>query len=772
MSANSLLTECLIVHCIMLNIHVSTFKREIGLSSGSTDHNHLQDLAYKQILGNNTAILRNARFASHKLLLVSDSIFPSQNPQRNHGLQAAIVESRGQVKIPTLILIPTISQHFTASTPISRLVVAPFSTTLLIFVDFNEDTVGIGCFACDDGIHYHWDQPKYISLYVVTLKRLSSSELGSYQNVQQVWEKLHSNFDLRSTTPPQSTKAWCSLTSETPSEEKCVVYKHYFKHVNCTNEEQCILIHSHLLFLHHVEVGFLNYPRWQISCHGIRQRSYYLQMFFPRENFFDVNLTAFLHPFNSNVWTCFVSITALVCLWLYKTQNEPISNVAIWQYSVLLEQSASAKQCVENRFWLITIMLLWVFSSMFLRQFYNSSLFSFMAANHEPMDYPRNIEELLVRQDFELLGPKKFSWGFKLMFDSWANRNQFLPKQLEAFYLSIIFKASYVADWYFTWFLRSLASGHYEPLESFEQDANTSLLRIVRNYKMVVNNVTFSKFAAMREDYEGRMNEMFFGPEILNQIVPKQEYLIRDRYYWSQDYASFFTFRFHNFLGRFVSSGLHELLTNQYHRLKEWRRWQGMIIPQGLGISNGYLYSRIFLVDRKERESKHEPTKLLAFTGTFVILGFMTGFAVVTFLHEVYQKLFFAIKKIWNHSRSVVSRAKNGCCLLNCLSKRKYDNCIDLELNANSSIDVSSIVLVKRNREKFVPVSRKEYLEFKSILQASLVSGKLKLGNCSLVDGRIQVNCGNDETVGFVMGVAAAADKGKKYRAIKFSPIG
>jgi len=257
-----------------------------------------------------------------------------------------------------------------------------------------------------------------------------------------------------------------------------------------------------------------------------------------------VNTTAFLQLFTLDLWMFLLGVIAAISIWLVLIERENFSKVVFWNYSVLFEQDED--KLSGGGIGRKSVIVLWIFTAILLRNAYNSSLYSFMTTEKEQNDYPRSMNEILNRQDFELLAPEKFRMSFKQLFEKWrVTSREFkmhLPEKLKEFFLDVIWKALYTNDKEYASKLRSIASGKAELVEHLEPYPNEDRLTTFQVYKFVTNYSKIFKFAAMREDWDGKMGGkggLFFGPSILKQVVPKQNYFYRQNRIWSQDFASF-----------------------------------------------------------------------------------------------------------------------------------------------------------------------------------------------------------------------------------------
>jgi len=98
-----------------------------------------------------------------------------------------------------------------------------------------------------------------------------------------------------------------------------------------------------------------------------------------------------------------VAISTLI----FRTENNTnVDYVMVWQVSAVLEQEGCKLE--HSKFGVTFLVVVWLLSLVFIRQFYNSSLYSFFTADRDPHDFPSSIEEVLNRGDVSLIS----SWAF------------------------------------------------------------------------------------------------------------------------------------------------------------------------------------------------------------------------------------------------------------------------------------------------------------------------------------------------------------------------
>jgi len=650
--ASSMVSLCFVMNCLVMHFKSEKYKQfenpTAALGSKFKEFN-------LQVLRINTRILKLQKFSPAELLLVYNYAKDSTNGV--HLLQTplqSVLPSVSQLKIPTVILSEVKNKNMSQNGLASSLVVDAFTTALLIFVNPFENIVGVGCFSFQNEIENHWVEYTYNISYVISIKPLASGALTSFMHLNEAMESMQSNLHLKSTIPWQtSQRKWfsCSLNQFNQFiksvNDLCEVYKVFFQFSNCTNFRDCVRIYHDLFgFKQTEDRTFLR--TWKIIAHGQEELSFYLQFFFPDENFFDVNLTAFLYPFELQIWVCIIVTTVVIYVLLTKLHSEKGWVILLRQCSILLEQGQS--QLYIKKISVKRVFYMWIFLSIFLRQFYTSSLHSFMTAKIEPDNYPKNMEQLLNRSDFGLIATQSFRRRFKYRFDDWAvMKGLHFPKPIENFYIKMLFKA--ICAPFDGWFMENLvdlANGKSVIMEKLENSPNKNGVEVVRRLKLTNKRVSFTKFAAVRESSGGKAIDketLFFWNNSILQRVPKQMHFHREVWMWSFRRPSFAAIPFIRFIGSFVHSGIYKMVLIRAENNGTFKLWRGMKRSRDLDISSGNLYSHIFMAS-SSRIDQDEPvaTTLKAFTGTFVIGAFKIGAAILSLIIELIGRIKISIQ--------------------------------------------------------------------------------------------------------------------------------
>ncbi|CAL8112357.1 unnamed protein product [Orchesella dallaii] len=666
--ATTILSQCILIECISISYDSGILEKSIRRSNPKKDNTKIRDQTYQHILSANAKIFRTQRFNPAEFILILDSIFPSKTSSETHGIQTSTNELNIYMHNPSVILVETVASHFLKSARIARQVAALYSSTLLLFIDTANDYVRMGNFAGKNGMEYFRDKKRQLSSYLVTLEEVPISVAASMENILRFWKKLHSKVSLAKTTPPGKSDWNCRSNDQYPANEECMLYKYYFQYINCTDVLKCLLLYRNLLDLKHgFHPNFDNNPhRFYISSYSQRQLGYYLQIVFPKENFPLENRNV-LCPFEYNFWLPILSVVVTASVWLILIRREKVRHVTYPKTSVATTESRNLSVILKAGYTKVAI--IWIFSAVFLCQFYASSLHSVVTftADKIPPYLPTTIEQLSNRDDFDILARKGFSHNFYIQFLAyWYKKEAYLPNKTEEVYTKIVLKSSYVGNWYFRKTLRNIAEGKYEHVQFVQRDHDPKHkpLGNLLKYKLQTKNVTFRQFAALQETYMENVIEnerLIFGHTKLQSVIPKpQKVFYKAIYLWTQRFPNFATFHLVKFLGSFVQSGLHDRELIIYQKVERWRDWKKLNRKSELGISNGQLFSQIFMIERVK--SRYRPPTHISMST--LSKGFYLGCMIFTaaaawLLGELLLKILkmgleFVIPKLeWVNARAV-----------------------------------------------------------------------------------------------------------------------
>ncbi|CAL8131063.1 unnamed protein product [Orchesella dallaii] len=307
------------------------------------------------------------------------------------------------------VVIPTAILSVAPDQPENRrnIVISIFSTALLIFIDLRNDSIFIGCFTCSaKGDSFH-PPKRYRFGFATVLKTVPYDFLLSFHTLSHYWTELHSNLNLKGDASTKNCLSIWSYRKEPEYDDKsCEIFEAYFNHINCSEFGNCIYYHA-ILFLIQLETPKDIDNLRQVLPFGHNENKWTYQVLFPKVNILDAKLSAFVIPLEFSVWLCILVSTAIISVWLIVVELERLEFVLFWQFAVLLEQD-DGNIYRRKKLGGKTIIMLWIFSAVFLRQFHGSSLYTLMTAENVQLDYPQNTAELLIRDDFDLLLPQEF----------------------------------------------------------------------------------------------------------------------------------------------------------------------------------------------------------------------------------------------------------------------------------------------------------------------------------------------------------------------------
>ncbi|CAL8127780.1 unnamed protein product [Orchesella dallaii] len=310
----------------------------------------------------------------------------------------------------------------------------------------------------------------------------------------------------------------------------------------------------------------------------------------------------------------------------------------IYSHSIILEQSGQLGN-VGNRS--STLIAVWMLSLFLFRQFYGSSLYSFLTTNNEPKDYPKNIHEALARSDFDFICSHAFenrlySEGFNL------------TRELFNFYVSILSRSYFTipesGQDFETLTQQNASHGKETHVYSriynntYENSGSLLTAMLIAYLRITYRSIVFNRFVYICEpDCMDGLG--FFGQTKLVHKTVKDHPLLTYHQFWFQDRPSFQSFRFAKFLSSFVKSGFYELEVSRCKKLRHVKRLQKLEGSKKRGWSNGSLFSYAFLdalaKQRAQKENVEESTKIVALKGTFILMEVLVLVCVIIFLVEL-----------------------------------------------------------------------------------------------------------------------------------------
>ncbi|CAL8112122.1 unnamed protein product [Orchesella dallaii] len=501
----------------------------------------------------------------------------------------------------------------------------------------NYNSVSIGCFSCKKQMKdYGYLEFKSRGMFEVWYEKVPN-DVTSMETLVTFWKKLHqSPFNFPERKEEQKCQSISSYKWESQfSIESCKVFEAFFQHINCSNFQNCSFFYAYKAGLRIEPPGqFLNHQKIYPIIH--HEKDYLFQLIVPKVYPFDTNLSAYLTPFPGNVWGLILLAIAAVSGWMIWLEEIEARRVIQWNIEVILEQDCSQfKGC---GFPGKTIAMMWIFVAIFLRNFYNSSLYSYMTAEKGPTDFPNNLEQLIGRKDFDILLPIEF-WNVYFLLSTAHGPNKAYPefKQITRF----VYNALYMSEHLSKEAIQNASLGNYAKVWHFppnhSKHNSSELLNPiipVKSYKRL------TKYAILCEnDCEDHWNVPFFGIKGISRIVPKQKPFLRTKQFWMLEFPTFATARFQTFFGFFVQSGLYELSINRFRQIQLLKRLQELSTEERLGLSDGRLFSYVFLADRLQSKQRERATKISALTGTFIIVSCMASAAFVVLLLELHKRI-------------------------------------------------------------------------------------------------------------------------------------
>ncbi|CAL8128331.1 unnamed protein product [Orchesella dallaii] len=632
----SIFMQYITLQGILLHYSTSHLLRNIENSSSELDMERMRGSALQHVLEINARIVTKQRFSAKEILLVSDSVFASSS--RNFVLQSEVVlDPRKPIQLPTVIF--TAVRNTLGLSAQNSYVFNFLSVTPLLFINLKDYSISIGCFTCEPSFSNNWKSTFKLRL---THKPLVKEHV-TVENIKVYWRKIRSTLQFEHTRQKNCVKhSRLAVGSDFPY-EFCEIYEEYFKYINCSNVMECLLVHINVLGVRKIGVkadGFLFNFKAQIFSCGLEQIDYTLQMIFPKVQFFDTNLTSFLTPFTLNIWLFTLAAIGGIAMCIIFLDSEKIFNSLFQIYSILTSQDAG--QITGRQPGVTLIIIIWIFSTILLREAYNSSLYSFLTAEQSPKNFPRTIEELLDRNDFDLILP--ISFHDEVMFGLFFWDVALLPKSLATFYMKILTRAYFMIRGFYKEALETISSGgvhlmwHYARILTKYYTVGAWLDSTNR---LQQENVTTKKFAVLcKGKCDTKWNIALLEKQGLERVNPKQNAFFRSFEFWTISYPTFLSFTFTKFLNPFVESGIHEWVINRYRLLEKIALIK--VSPNMLKLRMKTNYSivsyALFANERREPDNEYneKPTKVSALTGTFIISGIMLGIASAVMVLELF----------------------------------------------------------------------------------------------------------------------------------------
>ncbi|CAL8112245.1 unnamed protein product [Orchesella dallaii] len=568
---STILAQCILLPCVLMIFNIYHVEDQIYNLSHKYDSNRnywIREQAQTHILAHNAIVIARQKYSTHDFLLIADTV-SHKNRWHERPFLSLFVELSTQIpiKLPMVVILTIPKPGIISPDSIQGRVISVFVSSILIFVNLSSNSLYIGCFSCHENHKQIIEAIRFKPSDSITFEFLPKSSANSLKDIYLHWKSLHSHLFLGSEAKPDNCMTFSSYNEGLFPfpEETCQVYEEYFRYKNCSNFEACILFYTELLQIspkHSIGV----HDSWRIFPFVQNQTDISLQILFPNIKFFDANLEAYLAPFKLDIWLCLLSSMIGFSAWLIWIEGQNFGRVAFIQFSIILEQNVEHLR--TKRICGKSMLILWIYCSIFLRFFYTSSLYSLLTDDEVPIDYPQNMQELLLRRDFDVLLTDEL---FETIYWTFAGMDSYPPQQLEKFYIRVLKKAFFMTEDIGTSALQHILNGEAGEVWYFIEKNLTSV-RALNNARHKTEYLKFHSFAIMCEtanDESCSIFEPFSGNVRLYHVFLKESRFFSSNAFWSESSPSFVTIHFSEFLGSFVHSGLYELLVVRFRKLSE-----------------------------------------------------------------------------------------------------------------------------------------------------------------------------------------------------------
>ncbi|CAL8068845.1 unnamed protein product [Orchesella dallaii] len=634
---NTVFCRCIILQCIIINYNAFGLEEDFLNRSKVADEEIIRTKVYCGIFYNNSKLITIQRFSTKDLLLVSDSKFPTSHWE-NRILQTLILGPDAQhfntypitpFTIPTAILFTLNSIKISVAE--SRVELS-FGSTLLIFGNLRKNSVRISCFACKYLIRmpiYNPDSNRGSTrVGKISFIKIPKYALISLKTLIHFWGYLNMQYQLKG--------------------EVCDAAREYFKRVNITDNGNFLYFTS---ARHLSRIAFTNRKfdyLTQVLPYGQNQVEFFVQIMFFQQKYFDTQLLAFLTPFTIKIWVCTLVAIATVSVWLICNEGIRVDEAIFWQISLLLDQGVY--EIRHTRISGKLVIVLWLFSAILLTEFYNSSLYSFMAAEKEQNNFPKSMEETVNNKEYDIILPDSF---YDELYFVFAGDNAQVPKKLAKLYLRILEKAFLlqpreVNDEFLSITIQNAVQGintkgSYFPKSRFKP--NITLAEFANNYFPDNIERKFSQFAVVcSQDCTEGWTAPLLQQNRLLRVIPKQSAFFNYFQFWSRDRSFYTTIHFPKFLKIFVESGLYDSSIKRFSMLRHLMSLKLNSYRQNLRISDGRLYSYVVFGDKNSRlmeVQEDDPAKISSFIGVFLLSGSIICVSLLVLIIEFCKPAFY-----------------------------------------------------------------------------------------------------------------------------------
>ncbi|CAL8121043.1 unnamed protein product [Orchesella dallaii] len=642
--------QCILIPCVMLNYEIVSLEKSLNYTRSATIESEflIAGPSFKYIFRKNFNVIIAQRYSSKELLLISDSTF-QKSKWGNQALQGDFRNNVKPITIPTVIIQATAKLLKKCKNCPKKLVSLQMSTALLIFVDSQTTLVGIGCFTCERNTIFESASKTSIhcnichQVFTISFQRIPKREKISYKNLVSFWLELHRNlhFDDGSAIKKQNCVQLNSYR-EGNEAETCITYETFIEYENCSDYENCKDLYKFEMGVQRKLVSIHNDFKYITQYYpvGQNQIDFSFQILFPKVKLLDANLSAFLTPFNYDAWISTIIAIAITSAWFVLANKVSPQKVIFWQISIIFEQDADI--LLESRFLNKATAIVWVFCVISLRNFYNSSLYSFISAEKQPHDYPRTLAQLLDREDFSIFVPMDLH---DELYTKLSEKFEYdMSEKVVQTYAKFLHKSFYMQYGWYSETVKNAVDGIHTKVSYYSKSGSPESISFsgwIDSSPAWISDeqILFDKFSTIcKENCESEWNVALFGQTRLHRIIPKQEPFYSYLELWSQMNPTVASLRFPMYLGRFVQSGLYSLSINRVKRLQVLKQLQDFNRFRKLGMSNGSLFSYVFVSDIIKEHEKVEPTKITAFLGTFVLVGFVFLAAISVLMCELLVK--------------------------------------------------------------------------------------------------------------------------------------
>jgi len=492
----------------------------------------------------------------------------------------------------------------------------PFNSVITLFVtdEYGRPTsLKLACFICLKAGDINW---RSIAVESIPEEAKGSVTLYLY------WLRLHSNFSaLGNSERPSFVRDSEASCQKEISACNRLLNDFFLKH-HCTNEEVCMRY-----FLYDTALAREEQPRGIIFPFGQNEVFYTFNHFYLKEHVMNSNLNAFSYPFDRSTWV-FISGSFFGVLLCMQLKHEKLSESITSLFASLLEQG-----CDVSMSKLSTAMLcVWAFSGIFYRNFYCSSLFTYMTAQPVPKNMPSNIKELLIHNNSNYLIFAPNSLSKQIMWNSFDRSSKTNLALLKAgWFLSdmgqVIDAAINGWDMYDLKIFYPLLE--YNESLAFESHFGTTGLA--------------SQFALITDSVSNDVGHLaFFLRNSFKQLEQKTERFLSTFEFWSQGRSHFMTRLLEKFFGQYMQSGLYERHMQTHRKNEEVKKMESYNYIKNENQKAGNqkmwnFYAYVFLSGSGKMfdEETWEPVQLTAVFGGIIIFLSVNGAAILVFVFEI-----------------------------------------------------------------------------------------------------------------------------------------